>query len=176
MYIQKVTIDNDNEAEDWIQQIKDSEAERDRLVSVCDYEIDKYQNLKMIYEQQHADNIKDVMTMLGEYCRLQASRTTKTLTTHKLPSGTLKWVHKAPSVVRDDSKLLAWLDANAKHFIKTTVSVKPDWESLKSVLSEQYKTQKKELTDHYEYVTIDGEIIPVDGVTLVPQADVFEIK
>jgi phage host-nuclease inhibitor protein Gam len=169
MYIQKVTIDNDNEAEDWIEKIKESEAECDRLVSVCKAQIEKYQNKIAEYEQQHADNIKDVMTMLGEYCRLQASRTTKTLTTHKqLPSGTLKWVKKSPSVVRDDSKLLEWAKYNAPTFVKKETKIFTDWAELKKTL--------KEADGHYEFVTVDGELINVDGVTLVAREDEFVIE
>jgi hypothetical protein len=80
----------------------------------------------------------------------------------------LKWRKRASSVVRDDSKLLAWVRTHVASFVKVKTTESTDWENLKKVLIER--------EDHYEYATEDGELIPVDGVELVEQPDVFEIK
>jgi phage host-nuclease inhibitor protein Gam len=166
MYIPFVSIENDNQAEDLITQIEESKSGMERLITVCDYEIDKYQSRKTLYQLSHEENIKNAMTMLGEYCRNKANHQTKTLISYKLPSGKLQWTKKNPKVVRDDDVLLAWMKTNSVQLVK--MEIKPDWETLKKVL--------KERSDHYEYATPDGELIPVDGVTLVEQGEVFEVK
>jgi len=62
--------------------------------------------------------------------------------------------------------LLEWIDKHASDFVK--FERKPNWELLKRGL--------QAVNDHYEYVNPDGEIIPVDGVTLVEQPDTFDIR
>jgi phage host-nuclease inhibitor protein Gam len=172
MQIPYQAISNDIDAEELIVKILDAEAEKNRLVDICKAELakqtEKYTNKIAEYEQSHIDDVKYAKIMLGEYCRLKASRTTKTLTTHKLPSGTLKWVKRAPSVVRDDSKLIAWLKTNIPSLIRVQTTEKPAWDELKKIATEA--------TDHYEYVTADGELINVDGVTLVAREDEFVIE
>jgi len=170
MYIQFVSIENDIQAEELINAVHDAEAETNRLKDICDAQIKKYQDKKQEYDIQHEANIKDAMTMLGEYCRLKASTKAKTQLTYKLPSGTLKWQKNDPSVAKDDSKLLEWIKVVAPSYVrvKTVTTEAPDWAELKKKLIE--------VGDHYEYAIPEGELVPVEGVVLEPQADTFEIK
>ena len=170
MYIPFVAIDNDNQAEDLINEIHAAEAETNRLKDICDAQIQKYQEKKLGYDILHEENVRNAMTMLGEYCRLKASRTTKTQQTYKLPSGTLKWLKREARPIRDDSKLLDWIKTVAPAYVrvKTVTTEAPDWSELKKKLIE--------VGDHYEYAIPEGELVPVEGVVLEPQADVFEIK
>jgi hypothetical protein len=168
MYIPFVAIENDFQAEDLLKQIEESKSEMERLIAVCDYELDKYQGMKTIYQLKHEDNIKDAMAILGEYCRNKANHATKTLISYKLPSGKLQWKRKEPKVVRDDDKLLAWIKTHNREFLKVKTEETPDWRSLEKMLLIA--------GDHYDYVDDNGELIPVDGVTLVEQGEVFEVK
>jgi phage host-nuclease inhibitor protein Gam len=168
MYIPFQTISNDIEAEELIGRIAEAQAEHDRLVDVCKAQIEKYQNKIADYDQMHEDDIKYARIMLGEYCRLHATKTTKTTQTYKLPSGTLKWLHKAPSVVRDDSKLLDWIKSYCPQLVRVQTKETPAWDELKKELSV--------VDNHYEYVDGNGEIVPVDGVELVAREDEFVIE
>lgn len=166
MYLQIVSIENDNQAEELITAIKETQDEKNRLIDICNAQIEKYQLKIEQYKMELENETKDALSLLGEYCRIKANHTTKTLVSYKLPSGKLQWARKEPKVVRDDKLLLEWIDKNATDFIK--FERKPNWELLKRGL--------KAVGDHYEYVNPDGEIIPVDGVTLVEQPDTFDIK
>jgi len=166
MYLQIVSIDNDNQAEELITAIKEAQDEKGRLIDICNAQIDKYQQKIEQYKMELENETKDAISMLGEYCRTHANHSTKTLVSYKLPSGKLQWKSYEPKVVKDDKKLLEWIDKNASDYI--LFKRNPNWELLKKSL--------KAVGDHYEYVNPDGEIIPVDGVTLVEQNDTFEIK
>ena len=170
MYIPFVSIETDTQAEDLINAIHDAEAETQRLKDICDAQIKKYTELKQGYDMAHELNIHDAMTMLGQYCRLQASTKAKTQLTYKLPSGTLKWLKRDSKPIRDDSKLLEWIKTVAPSYVrvKTVTTEAPDWAELKKKLIE--------VGDHYEYAIPEGELVPVEGVTLEPQDDIFEIK
>jgi hypothetical protein len=161
-------IENDVQAERMIVEVKAAEAEMNRLCGVCDMQIEFYQNQKLLYQQQYEDGTDYERKLLGEYCRLQATKTTKTMTKHTLPSGTLKWLKRAPGVVKNDDELLDWLRTHAKAYVKSEVVEKPAWGELKKTLIEN--------GDHYEYATEDGEIIPVAGVALESRDDEFVIE
>lgn len=166
MYLQILSIENDNQAEEIITAIKETQDEKNRLIDICNAQIEKYQLKIEQYKMELENETKDAKSLLGEYCRIKANHATKTLVSYKLPSGKLQWAKKEPKVVRDDKVLLEWIDKNASDFVK--FERKPNWETLKRGL--------QVAGDHYEYVNPDGEIIPVDGVTLVAQEDVFDIK
>lgn len=168
MYTQLVTIENDNQAEEFIVGIKAEKDELDRLNAVCDQQIEKYQNLKLDYQEQFQRSISGVMSLLGEYCRQKAVKATKTTQTYKLPSGTLKWLRRDAKPIRDDSKLLGWIRTVAPSFVRVKTTESPAWDELKKTLIE--------CGDHYEYMIPDGELVPVEGVTLEEQPDVFEIR
>jgi len=165
MYLSIVSIDNDNQAEELVTAIKEAQEEKGRLIDICNAQIDKYQQKIEQYKMELANETKDAISMLGEYCRTHANHSTKTLVSYKLPSGKLQWKSYEPKVVKDDKKLLEWIDKHASDFVK--FERKPNWELLKRGL--------QAVNDHYEYVNPDGEILTVDGVTLVEQPDKFDI-
>jgi hypothetical protein len=168
MYLNIQAVQDDIQAEEIILGIKAEEAERDRLIEDCQKMIEKYENKILDYQEMCERSTKDARLLLGEYCRLRASKSTKTQQTYKLPSGTLKWLRKASRPVRDDSKLLDWIKIVAPQYVRVKTEEKPAWDELKKSLIE--------CGDHYEYAIPDGELVPVEGVVLEPQEDVFEIK
>lgn len=162
MYIPFVAIENDNQAEDLVCKIKESEAEKTRLQKICFDRMDYYRQKIEEYEQAHEANIADAIALLGEYCRKQANHNTKTLDSYKLPSGKLQWTRKQPKVIRDDKALLQWMKNNNIQLVK--IEAHPDWETLKRACDV--------IGDNY--VTKDGII--VEGVYLEEQPEVFEVK
>lgn len=168
MYLNIQAVQDDIQAEEIILGIKAEEAERDRLIEDCQKMIEKYQNKILDYQEAFDRSTKDARLLLGEYCRLRASKSTKTQQTYKLPSGTLKWLKRASRPVRDDSKLLGWIKIVAPEYVRVKTEEKPAWDELKKVLVD--------CGDHYEYAIPDGELVPVEGVVLEQQDDVFEIK
>ena len=166
MYLSIVSIDNDNQAEELLLEISEAQEEKGRLIDICNAQIDKYMQKIEQYKMELANETHDGIIMLSEYCRKNANHKTQTLASYKLPSGKLQWKSYDKKVVVDDDKLLAWIYKNASDYV--LIKSKPNWEILKNSL--------KAVGDHYEYVNPDGEIIPVDGVTLVEQPDTFDIK
>lgn len=162
MFIPFVAITDDQQAEELIQQIKQAEAERDRLINCCQDQIAYYQGKITGYNIKHENDISSAMALLGEYCRQKANRQTKTLISYYLPSGKLQWKQRDGKITRDDKTLLEWLKTNNLPYVK--IEEKPDWESLK----------KNAISVGDHYVTLDGEII--EGVVVEPQDEIFEVK
>ena len=186
-----LAITDDVMAEDAINDVRTEQAERDRLLACCDAEIEKYEQRKIAINAECEKKTNWIVVMLGEYCRQRAVKATKTTQAYKLPSGTLKWLRKAPKVVRDEDKLLAWAKINLPKFVLKKETAQ--WEEIKKVveLCEETHIQSDEngemVTDSegnpvtyniqvYIYKTESGVPIGVEGVTLEPQEDVFEIK
>ena len=163
-----LAITDDVMAEDAINDVRTEQAERDRLLACCDAEIEKYEQKKIAINAEYEKKTNWIVVMLGEYCRQKAVKATKTTQTYKLPSGTLKWLKKDAKPIRDDSKLLSWIKTVAPSFVRVKTTESPAWDELKKTLIE--------CGDHYEYMIPDGELVPVEGVTLEPQEDVFTIN
>ena len=166
MYIPFGAIQNDNQAEDLLKQIHELEFERDRLIGVCTYEIEKYKCLVDDYQHKFHEQTKDAMLLLGEYTKNVANHHTKTLDSYALPSGKLVWKKREPRICVDKDTLLDWVFQYAPSYIKV-VSV-PKWDEIKQ--------DAVWVNDHYEFANLDGELVPIAGVTLEPQEDVFEVK
>jgi len=191
MYTNLVSIDNDYQAEELIRQIKEEQSEKNRLVDVCKHEIQQYQDKIEELEAGYAKSTENAMFMLSAYCRAKANHKTKTLITYALPSGKLQWKRKDPKAIQDADKLLAF----AKKYLPSCVKVaeSAQWEEIKKKIELVYETHYETdengelVTDAegnpvttekpvYVFKTADGEPVAVDGVTLVEQPDMFEVK
>lgn len=90
------------------------------------------------------------------------TKSTKTQTTYKLPTGKLMLKKQNPVFDRNNAELLPWLKANLPEMVKVEES--PNWAELKKsvkVIGENVATK-------------DGEIIP--GVKVTEQEDKFEVE
>lgn len=157
-------IDNDKKADWAIAQIKEAEAERDRLITLAEEQIidlnDRIEELK----NKCINDTKYLRSCLAEYFETVPTKETKTQKTYKLLSGTL--IFKKPSVKinHDDDKLIEYLkNNNANDYIKIKESI--DWAEF-----------KKNLTiEGDNVIDIDtGEIIEACKVEDVPAT--FNIK
>lgn len=154
-------IENDKTADWAITQIKEAEAERDRLITLAQDQIDdltaKIQELKAKYDNDTA-YLKSLLEM---YFQTVPSKETKTQKSYKLLSGTL--VFKKPSVKinHDDEKLLELLDGT--EFVETKKSLK--WGEYKKVLT---------ISDNEVIDSETGEIVEACTIEDVPGS--FTIK
>lgn len=164
-------IQSDQEAEELILQLQEHEAERNRLLDVCQKQIDKYRE-QMEYINQSFDKEKEYpLIMLGEYARAKANKITKTKKSYALPSGTLVWKRQLPLYKRNDKKLLEWAEAHAKEYVKETVNYKVEWNKLKRKVMVDEDTGEL-----IGYITNDGEILRPDGLEVIPREDMFDIE
>ena len=156
-------VTDDGKADWCIERIKEIEEEKDRLIRLAE---DKINQLKARIEELKTE--KDAGTsyfkgLLREYMRTVETKSTKTQDTYKLLSGTLKIKRKAPTPIKDDTKLLEWLKLYGKYEFINTVE-KANWGEFKKELTQTDKG----------YVTKDGEV--VEGVTLKENEDVFIVE
>lgn len=156
-------IDNDNKAEWALTVIKTEQADRDRLISVCEHKIREYQEKIEQFKKQYESRTSYLISCLNQYFQTVPRKKTKTQETYQLPSGKLKLKYPAPEYKQDKDKLLKWLKSNSMtDYIETKES--PKWGELKKSVTVQGD----------KVVTEDGEI--VEGVTAVERAPVFEVE
>lgn len=164
------SIQNDQEAEDLILQMKEHMAERERLKDVCKDQIRKYQDKIADIDEQFTREASYPLIMLKNYAIEKANKITKTKKSYALPSGVLVIKHQAPEYKRDEKSLFAWVKENAKRFIKSKVVESTDWESMKKeIIWDEDGVMLGVPTD-------DGELLPVDGLEVVERDDVFLIE
>lgn len=160
-------IQSDTEAEELLLWIEEQKSIRDRLIETDKAMIERYKEKQAQHEDSFRQITEQAMMVLGEYCKANSMRSTKTIANQTiLPSGTLQWKIKSPSIVKDETTLTEWVKQYAPSFIATKESVK--WDELKK--------QAVVVDNKYELPTADGEMIEVAGVELVEQPEVFEIK
>ena len=169
-YNQLGVIQNDQEAEDLILQMKKHEAERARLRAVCEAQIKKYQERISEIEAEFDSEAEYPYIMLGNYAKARANKITKTKASYALPSGTLAWKKQNPEYKRDEKSMLEWVKEHAKRFVKVTEVWKTDWEAMKKQLI--YDEDGSLLGAPAD----DGEILPVPGLEVIERPDVFSIE
>jgi len=161
-------IQSDNEAEELIVKLKQHEAERARLIEVCNAMIKNY-----------ADKISDInyrfdeakafpVSMLGEYAKDKANDCTKTMRRYSLPSAKLVWKKQNAEYVRDEKFFAEFIDKNFPEYIKVKTTKSADWATIKSKVIE--------LEDGSLALQKGDKIIPLDGVKIVERPDVFMIE
>ena len=100
------TIDNDNKAEWAIVTIKEEQADRDRLISVCEQKMQEYKDKIDGYKMSYENKTSNLKSLLELYFRTVKRHKTKTQETYQLPSGKLKVKYPSPSFIKDDKKLI----------------------------------------------------------------------
>ena len=154
-------VDSDNKAEWAIKKLKEEQQEADRLISICESQIEQYKNKIDAYKHELELKSSGLKGILQQYFETVPHKTTKTQETYKLPSGTLKLKFKE-KIIKDDEKLLKWLDSNGQdEYILTNKSA--SWGEFKKTLQ---KVDGK-------FVTEDGGI--VEGVTVEDAEAEFSI-
>lgn len=157
------TIDNDSKAEWALSVIKAEKADRDRLVAVCEQKIQEYQEKIEHFKKQYENRTSYLISCLNQYFQTVEHKKTKTQETYQLPSGKLKLKYPGPEFVKDDEKLVTFLEQNGyEEFIQLKKS--PKWGDLK----------KKVVISGENVVTQDGLV--VEGVKAIERPPVFEVE
>lgn len=153
-------ITDDNLADWALRKIRDEEAERDRLISIAQNQIQELQE-KMKDPNEKCDRDTSFLKgCLAQYMNKVPHKSTKTQETYQLLTG--KLVLKKPSqkmIVPDDNKLLDYLDKESyKDYIKTKCS--PDWAGFKKIL----EIQNGDVINKETGEVINPEIIAIEDV------------
>lgn len=155
------TINNDNSADWAVQQIKEAEEERDRLITLAQNQIAELQD-RIIGLTNKCDNeTKYLKSCLAQYFETVKTKETKTQKSYKLLSGTLVLKKPGEKIEHDDEALLEWLEDT--EYIKIKKSV--DWAEYKKKLTIQ---------DNLVIDTETGEV--VECCKVVPTSGSFDIK
>jgi len=158
---EKFVIDNDKKADWALEQIKEKEEERDRLIDIAK---EKIQDLNLQIEALEAKCSNEtgyLKGLLAEYFNTVPHKETKTQETYQLLTG--KLVYKKPSVKinHDDEKLIEWLSET--EYVETKQALK--WGEYKKNLI----VQGDDVID-----TETGEVVEACSIEEVPAS--FEVK
>lgn len=130
---ERFIVDDDKKADWALKRIAEEAAERDRLISIAEAEIDE---LKAKIEQlgtEYEDKINYFKALLVEYFGTVEHKETKTTETYKLLNGSLVMKKPRKEIRHNDETLLEYFRNNGKRkFIK--VSEKPNWAEFKKGL------------------------------------------
>jgi len=161
---QGFTIDTDDKAEWALRKIADHRAETARLVMACDHAIQQYQEKAKRFREQGEQREGYLASLLSNYFDRVPHKSTPTQETYKLPSGTLRLKHQDPEFVREDDKLVKFLEANYPELVKIKKS--PDWAEYKKKTT--YKSDSEKVYDKDT-----GELL--ECVKAVHRASKFQI-
>lgn len=157
-------IDNDSLAEWALLKIREEKAELARIELVCKNMIDSYMLRVERAKREYESKTQYFRQQLESYFNTITPTATKTQATYKLPSGTLKRKFGGVEFIRDDERLLRFMEYEEDYpYIKVKKSV--DWENLKKSLI----VKGDEVIDR-----ITGEVIP--GITVKQKEDKFIIE
>lgn len=153
-------ITDDNLADWALRKIRDEEAERDRLISIAQNQIQELQEKMKDLNEKCDRDTSFLKGCLAQYMNKVPHKSTKTQETYQLLTG--KLVLKKPSqkmIVPDDNKLLDYLDKESyKDYIKTKCS--PDWAGFKKIL----EIQNGDVINKETGEVINPEIIAIEDV------------
>ena len=159
--MESLVVSNDVEAEEKICEIRDTCAERDRIIEACWARIESYKKIIQTEADKAAQKIAWLENGLQCYFNSVEHQATKTQETYRLPSGKLKMKFAFERMVPDEEKLIIAYPAFVEH--------KPNlkWGELKKQLA---------IVDSKVVDTETGEI--VQGVTLdaVPSKFIVEVE
>lgn len=155
-----IFANNDVEAEIMIQDIRDIETERNRLVEDCTGMIERYQAIMKREIDRAAEKIARLEAALQCYFATREHKVTKTQETYRLPTGKLKLKLASQRMVPDTEALIAAFPAFVAH--------KPDlqWGELKKRL---------DIIDGKAVDTETGEIVDGVSVETVPPKFIVEV-
>ena len=163
---ERFTVDNDMKAEWVLSKIRHIRAEQKKENDELTRQMQFYKDQMDLVDKQADDEVAWFESMLTPYFadRMENgfTKSTKTQTSYKLPTGKLVLTKQAPEYERKDEDLLPWLKQNRPDLVKVTES--PNWAELK-------KTVK---INGENVVTEDGEVVP--GVKVTEREDKFEVE
>ena len=159
--MENLIVFNDVEAEEKICEIRDTCAERDRIIEACWARIESYKRIIQTEADKAAQKIAWLENGLQCYFNSVEHQSTKTQETYRLPTGKLKMKYAFERMVPDEEALIASYPA----FVEHKPSLK--WGELKKQLA---------IVDSKVVDTETGEI--VQGVTLdaVPSKFIVEVE
>ena len=164
---QRFVIDSDAKAEWAIRKIAEEEAEHDRLIAVCQQEIDRYKAQQEAYTQRCESRTANLRALLQEYFGTVPVKETKTQQKYELPSGSLVMKKESRDFTPDTDRLREWLQTNQMaDYLKTEVS--PRWSMVKKQLT---------ATANGDIIFAEtGEIMPEGVITMESKPARFEVK
>ena len=163
---ERFTVDNDMKAEWVLNKIRHIRADQKKECDELTRQMQFYKDQMDMVSKQADDDIAWFESMLTPYFaeRMENgfTKSTKTQTTYKLPTGKLVLKKQAPEYERKDDDLLPWLKQNRPDLVKVTESA--NWAELK----------KSVKINGENVVTADGEVVP--GVKVTVREDKFEVE
>lgn len=157
-------IENDSTADWALDKIREAQAEYRRFEMVVNDKIAQLQEALEIEKEKMERETGFFQGKLCEYFETVPKKATKTQEVYKLPSGRLVKKYKAPKIVRDDAKLVEWLEKNQMpELIKIKKSA--DWATLK---------KETEVVGERVISKNTGEVIA--GVTAIEQNPEFLVE
>ena len=163
---EEFVIDNDLKAEWAIKKLAEVEQEHDRLIAVCEQQINEYELKIEQYKQSKDSGTSYFKTQLFSYMQTCKTKATKTMHSYQLASGQLKYTLPKNDFAKDEEKLIEWVKNNKSELIKTKESV--DWATLKK----QIKIVESD--DKLNVITEDGEV--VEGISVVEKQGKFDVS
>ena len=172
-------IDTDEKAEWSIKKIAEERAEAQRIISVCQDAIRRYNDTIKKTQDSLETKTGYLTFQLQQYMSTVKAKESKTQKSYKLPSGTLKVKYLSPEYKRDEEKLLQWMkEQKLNEYIKVTESAQ--WGELKKVTNIQrdpiVDEESGELIDYTPYYVVDANGAKVDGVEVVEREPAFEVE
>ena len=163
---ERFEVDNDMKAEWVLTKIRHINSDRKKQKDELARQMQFYQDQMDLVDKQADSEVEFFKSMLVPYFadRMEGgfTKSTKTQTTYKLPTGKLVMKKPQPSYERKDEELLPWLRANRPDLVKVVES--PNWAELKKTV--------KVMGD--SVVTEDGEIVP--GVKVTEHEETFDVE
>jgi phage host-nuclease inhibitor protein Gam len=155
------SIDNDSKADWSIRKIAAARADHARIVALAKEQITELE-VKIEAEDARLRNATDWLTsQLAAYVETVPCKQTKTQSTYRLLSGTLKR-KRGMEFRRDDDALVPWLRQTGKAEL---IKEEARWAELKKLLT---------FSDDGTALTTDGEVVP--GVTAVRKPETFIVE
>jgi hypothetical protein len=156
-------INSDALAEWALKKIAEERAEAQRYINVCDTMITEYVMKKQKAQERLESETGYLKGKLQEYFATVPHKATKTQEAYKLPSGTLKLKYGTPEFIRDEEKLVNWLEENG-HEDKVKIKKTADWAEFKKLVTVSFD----------KVLTADGEV--VEGITAQERPNTFEVE
>lgn len=144
-------------------ELRDTQAELDRITSLADSQIEKIQQRVEAAQRRYENGTRFLTGKLAEYFETVPHKTTKTKHSYRLLSGTLVKKIGGRTMKQDDDALLAYLKASDNEdMIQTTE--KPKWGEFKKRL---------EIVGGQIVDKTTGEL--VEGVQIIEKPDTFTV-
>lgn len=151
---------------DWcLDKIRESKAEYNRFEMVAKAKIEQIEAALKSQKEKMDNEVGFFENKLREYfSSLDNVKTTKTQATYNLPSGKLLLKQREPEFVKDDAKLVEWLENNELNQL-VKIKKSPDWATLKKDVS---------IVNNKVVSTYTGEI--VEGITVIQRDPEFKVE